>query len=81
MNEKFIIFVIIVIKNIMSVKRKSCAQCPWKKENEHSLKFREWTEKMKNLRGIQHHKCHMISPEVRAYKSPITGENICVGKS
>ena len=68
-------------KKYYECEKKILCSVSLEKENEHSLKFRGWTEKMKALRGIQHHKCHMISSDVWAYKSPITGENICVGKS
>ena len=61
--------------------RTACKECPWKNKNEHSQKFRQWSEKMKTVSDIPHHKCHMISTDVWGQKSPITDKNICVGKS
>lgn len=58
---------------------KPCKECPWVNANNHSIKFREYTEKMKSLGKIENHKCHMISNDVWGYNSDINDKNICRG--
>lgn len=59
--------------------RRNCKECPWKNENEHSLKFRTYVDKMRSLGRIENHKCHMISSDVWATKSDVNDKNVCVG--
>lgn len=59
--------------------RKQCKECPWSNENQHSLKFRTYVEKMKKLGKIKSHKCHMISKDIWGYDSDVSIDNVCVG--
>lgn len=59
--------------------KKPCKECPWNNENQHSLKFRTYVEKMRSLGKIDNHKCHMISSDVWGYQSEINNKNVCVG--
>lgn len=59
--------------------RKVCSECPWKNENEHSLKFRAYVEKMRFIGKVENHKCHMISSDVWGYESEIDEKNVCKG--
>jgi hypothetical protein len=59
--------------------RQPCKECPWRNKNQHSLKFRNYVEKMKSIGKITNHKCHMISNDVWGYKSDINNSNKCVG--
>lgn len=59
--------------------RKPCKECPWVNENGHSIKFRQYVDKMKSLGKIENHKCHMISKDVWGYVSDITDKNVCIG--
>lgn len=59
--------------------RKPCKECPWKNDNQHSLKFRTYAEKMREFGKIENHKCHMISSDVWGYDSDINNNNVCIG--
>ena len=59
--------------------RKPCKSCPWTNENEHSLKFRNYSEKMISIGKIENHSCHMINKDVWGYKTIIDNKNVCVG--
>lgn len=59
--------------------RKPCKSCPWTNNNGHSLKFRTYVDKMREIGKTENHKCHMISNDVWGYKSDITDKNVCVG--
>jgi tRNA A37 methylthiotransferase MiaB len=59
--------------------RKECKGCPWKNGNQHSLKFRNYVDKMRSIGKIDNHKCHMISSDVWGYDSEINSENLCIG--
>ena len=54
--------------------RKNCKECPWKNENSHSLKFREYSKKI-----TEKHACHMIEKDVWGLKTNIDQNNICIG--
>jgi hypothetical protein len=54
--------------------RRNCKECPWKNDNPHSLKFREYSEKMNKK-----HACHMIEKDVWGLKTNIDQNNICIG--
>jgi hypothetical protein len=60
-------------------KRQICRECPWVNENQHSLKFREYSEKMRSIGKIENHACHMISSDVWGYNSEINDKNVCIG--
>ena len=59
--------------------KKPCKECPWINENQHSLKFRTYVDKMRRINKIKDHKCHMVSNDVWGYKSDVTDKNVCVG--
>jgi hypothetical protein len=59
--------------------RKPCKECPWSNNNQHSIKFRSYVDKMKSLGKIENHKCHMISKDVWGYQSDINIKNVCIG--
>jgi len=61
--------------------RNSCKECPWKNDNQHSLKFQTYVEKMRKLGKIENHSCHMINKDVWGYKTNIDEKNVCVGSS
>jgi len=65
----------------MESKRKSCKECPWGNKDQHSLKFRNYVEKMNSVGEIQDHKhaCHMITPDVWGNNEKISEKNVCVG--
>jgi hypothetical protein len=65
----------------MENKRKQCKECPWKNENQHSLKFRDYAKKMNSVGKIQNseHACHMIKSDVWGFKSEINQKNVCIG--
>jgi hypothetical protein len=65
----------------MVSKRKQCKECPWKNQNQHSLSFRTYVEKMNSVGKIQNHKhaCHMITGDVWGFKEKITEKNFCIG--
>jgi hypothetical protein len=58
--------------------RKPCKECPWKNDNQHNLKFRNYVDKFEKI-GKPNHKCHMIDVDIWAYKSDVNSDNICVG--
>jgi len=58
--------------------RKICKECPWKKDNQHSLKFRNYGDKMKSI-GKDKQACHMVTNDVWGYNNQITDSNICIG--
>lgn len=59
--------------------RKTCKSCPWTNTNNHNTKFKTGFEKMRSLRKIETHKCHMISNDIWGYKSEIDQKNVCIG--
>lgn len=59
--------------------RTPCKECPWKNDDQHSLKFRTYVDKMRNLGRIKNHKCHMISSDVWGSKSNVDDKNVCIG--
>lgn len=59
--------------------RKPCPECPWKNDNQHSINFRKYSDKMKSIGKIENHSCHMISKDVWGYKIKIDSKNICIG--
>ena len=59
--------------------RKPCKECPWTKDNPHSVKFRDYSEKMESIGKIENHSCHMINKDVWGYKTEIDNNNVCVG--
>ncbi len=59
--------------------KKPCKECPWDNENQHSLKFRTYVEKMRKIGKVVNHKCHMISSDVWGYQSEIDSKNVCAG--
>lgn len=59
--------------------RKPCKECPWNNSNPHSIKFRNYADKMKSIGKINNHKCHMVSSDVWNENSEISGKNICIG--
>jgi hypothetical protein len=65
----------------MENKRKQCKECPWRNENQHSLKFRDYAKKMNSVGKIQNseHACHMITSDVWGFKSEINQKNVCIG--
>jgi hypothetical protein len=58
---------------------KGCSECPWNNNNPHSLKFRNYVDKMESIGKIKNHKCHMKSSDVWAKESDINDDNICIG--
>jgi hypothetical protein len=56
--------------------RKSCKECPWRLNNSHSLKWREYSSKVK---GDNPHACHMITKDVWGIQEEITETNVCIG--
>ena len=59
--------------------KKPCKECPWSNDNQHSIKFRTYADKMRKLGRIENHKCHMISSDVWGYHSEINSNNVCQG--
>lgn len=61
--------------------RKPCKECPWTNQNRHSLKFRNYVEKMNSIGKIKNyqHACHMITSDVWGLKTKINKNNICKG--
>ena len=59
--------------------RKPCPECPWKNENQHSINFRKYSEKMESIGKIENHSCHMINKDVWGSKTEINEKNVCIG--
>jgi hypothetical protein len=59
--------------------RKPCKECPFIRENPHSLKFRQYVEKVRSVSGKENHSCHMINKDVWGSKTEINEINVCVG--
>jgi hypothetical protein len=59
--------------------RKPCKECPWENNNQHSLKFRKYADRMKSIGKVENHKCHMISSDVWNKDSKVSEKNICIG--
>ena len=59
--------------------RKPCTECPWTNNNQHSLKFRQYTEKVKSVTLMENHSCHMINKDVWGLNTEINDKNICIG--
>jgi hypothetical protein len=59
--------------------RKPCTECPWVNTNPHSLKFRQYAEKVKSVSIIENHSCHMINKDVWGSKTEINEKNVCIG--
>lgn len=59
--------------------RGPCRECPWVKNNNYSLKFRDILEKMKYSGKADKHACHMITTDIWGLKSNIDNNNVCVG--
>lgn len=55
--------------------RVACKECPWTRDNEHSIKFREWSKKLGKK-----HACHMLEKDVWVTKTKLTESNICRGQ-
>jgi Fe2+ transport system protein FeoA len=58
---------------------KPCKECPWVNTNQHSIKFREYAQKMKSLGKVENHSCHMINKDVWGLKTEINNNNVCQG--
>jgi len=54
----------------------SCKECPWKNQTPHSIKWREYAQKMV---GDKPHACHMKTKDVWGRKSEITEGKVCTG--
>ncbi len=59
--------------------KKPCKECPWNNENQHSLKFRTYVEKMRSIGKIENHSCHMVNKDVWGYNTEINSKNVCAG--
>ncbi len=59
--------------------RKPCKECPFIRDNPHSLKFRQYTEKVRSVSGKENHSCHMINKDVWGSKNEINERNVCIG--
>lgn len=59
-------------------RKKPCKECPWANANPHSLKFREYSDKMESLGHAQ--ACHMKTKDVWGMHSPTNKENECAGR-
>jgi hypothetical protein len=59
--------------------RETCKECPWTNNNPHSLKFRQYTEKVKSISLKENHSCHMINKDVWGSKTEINEKNVCIG--
>lgn len=59
---------------------KHCRECPWKNTNKNSLKFREFSNKMKSI-GVKIHACHMITSDIWGYKNKIDSNTLCRGQN
>ena len=57
--------------------REPCKECPWIQENSHNLKFRIYSEKMKEHGYNQ--ACHMITKDIWGNDIPINEKTECVG--
>jgi hypothetical protein len=60
-----------------------CKECPWKRSNPHSLKWRKYSKKMQEvgITGELGHACHMKTSDVWGVKSAVTKETRCQGQS
>jgi hypothetical protein len=56
--------------------RVCCNECPWKNQNPHSIKWREYAQK---VLGDNPHACHMKTNDVWGRKSEISEEKVCIG--
>ena len=65
----------------MCKKRKTCKECPWIKDNPHSISWPNYVSKMESIGQIQSkkHACHMITKDTCGYKETINEDNICIG--
>jgi hypothetical protein len=54
----------------------SCKECPWTKNNPHSLKWREYSKK---VMVDKPHACHMKTKDVWGKKEGISSSCACVG--
>lgn len=59
--------------------RKPCSECPWTNQNPHSLKFRQYVEKIRSVNEKENHSCHMINKDVWGSKTEINEKNVCIG--
>jgi hypothetical protein len=59
--------------------RKPCKECPWTNNNPYSLKFRQYTEKVRSVSKTENHSCHMINKDVWGLKTKINEKNVCIG--
>lgn len=65
------------------MKRKSCKECPWLKQNKtnHNIKWPNYVNKIKSIGKIENgHACHMITSDTWGIKSDINKDNICIGQ-
>lgn len=58
-------------------RKKPCKECPWANGNPHSLKFREYSDKMESLGRAQ--ACHMKTKDVwnPTEKNECAGRKLC----
>lgn len=59
--------------------RKPCKECPFIRDNPHSLKFRQYVDKVRSVSGKENHSCHMINKDVWGLKTEIDEKNVCIG--
>jgi hypothetical protein len=60
--------------------REVCKSCPWKNSNPHSLKFRQYVDKMESIGISKAHQCHSNSKDIWSLKNKISENNICIGR-
>ena len=61
--------------------RTPCKECPWTKDNPHSISWPDYVNKMESIGQIQSkkHACHMITKDTWGYDNPIDNNNVCIG--
>ena len=59
--------------------RNPCKECPWTNNNPHSLKFRQYVDKVKSVSVTENHSCHMINKDVWGLNTEINEKNVCIG--
>lgn len=65
------------------MKQETCKECPWKRSNPHSLKWRKWAARMFETGVISEvgHACHMKSKDPWGAKSGVNIKTRCSGQN
>jgi hypothetical protein len=76
MTWKLTVLEFLNLQIFLNMNRVCCKECPWKNQNSHSIKWREYAQK---VLGDKPHSCHMKTKDVWGKKNGITEETVCIG--